>query len=78
MNELLSLTEIAAGFIMLTNLLLFDAIPTPPMLLLYAVPSFEMSPIPKMEYGEYAPYDPFVWPDNGAQKHIMAAIATNK
>ena len=58
--EQLSLFETDAGFIMFMNLLLFEAIPTPPMLLLYAVPSFDSSPIPKTEYGEYAPYEPFV------------------
>ena len=34
------------------NLLLLEAIPTPPILLLYAVPSLDRSPIPKTEYGE--------------------------
>lgn len=56
MNERESLAVMEAGLIGLMNLCVLPAIPTPPMLLLYAVPGALRSPTPNMEYGAYPPY----------------------
>ena len=61
MKERESLAVNEAGLTMLMNLLLLLAIPTPPILLLYAVPSLVIFPIPYIEYGENEPYAPLFW-----------------
>ena len=53
------------------NLLFLVAIPTPPIPLLNAVPCWERSPIPKIEYGEYAPCAP-----SWAKAHTLVRINT--
>ena len=58
MKERESLAVTAAGFIELMKRLLRDAIPTPPIVLLYAEPPAEILPRPNIEYGVKPEYDP--------------------
>ena len=58
MKERVSLAVTAAGLRELMKRLLRDAIPTPPIVLLYAEPPLDRVPMPNIEYGVNPEKDP--------------------